>query len=157
MNLRFKRSAYFYVEITGDFEHFQCLDFETIFLKKENLFLKTRIPFLVESTTIKVQHFHGKLPCQKLMLRQRMGLFTKNAVLPLTILFFWKFYLSIRTCYKELVECTNFPNFHIHTFRRHLSFIWRCVFPGSIPKQKSELFLVHSPTDQKSDISVFWH
>ena len=35
--LRFKRSTYFYVAITRDFERFQYFNFETNFLKNENL------------------------------------------------------------------------------------------------------------------------
>ena len=42
---------------------------------------------------MKVQHYHTKLPCQQLMLRQiewvvKDGPFTKNGLLPLTTLFF---------------------------------------------------------------------
>ena len=32
----FERSACFYATIIGDFEHFQCCNFETNFLKKES-------------------------------------------------------------------------------------------------------------------------
>ena len=57
---------------------------------------------------MKAQHFHSKLPLQKAMLRQieygvKNGPITKNGVLPITILFFWKLHLSIRTSYKWLV------------------------------------------------------
>ena len=45
MALRFKRSACFYVTITGHFERFQQFNFETDFLKK-----KLEYHFLVEST-----------------------------------------------------------------------------------------------------------
>ena len=38
--------------ITGYFECFQYLDFETNFLKNKKLFFKTGSSFLVESTTI---------------------------------------------------------------------------------------------------------
>ena len=53
-------------------------------------------------------HFHTKLPCQKLMLRQielgvQDGPTKKNRVLPVTILDFRKFCFSLRTSYEELV------------------------------------------------------
>ena len=61
---------------------------------------------------------------------------TKNGVLPVTTLFFWKFCFSWRTSYKELIWCTNDPNAHIRTFCKRWSFIWRCFFPVSIlPKR----------------------
>ena len=42
--------------------------------------------------------------------------------------------LSIKTSYKELTWCTNYPNVHIHTFHRRLSFFWGCFTPVSILK-----------------------
>ena len=50
----FQRSACFYVKITGHFDCFQYFNFETNFLKKENLFKKLNYRFLVES--IKVEN-----------------------------------------------------------------------------------------------------
>ena len=38
--------------ITGDSEHFDYFNFDTSFLKNENLFWKAEVPFLVERTTI---------------------------------------------------------------------------------------------------------
>ena len=68
------------VTTTGDFERFQCFNFETNFLKNKVLRLKA-------------QHFHTKLPCQKPILRQiewevQNGPITKNGVLPATTFFF---------------------------------------------------------------------
>ena len=57
---------------------------------------------------------------------------TKKGVLPVTALFFWKFCLSLRTSYKELIWCTNDLNAHIPTFCKR--FIWRCFFAVSILK-----------------------
>ena len=51
---------------------------------------------------------------------------TKNGVLPITTLFFWKFCFSLRNSYKDLTWCINYPYAHVHTFRKHWSFIWRC-------------------------------
>ena len=44
----FERLTCFYVIFSGNFERFQY--FETDFLENENLFQKTGVPFLVEST-----------------------------------------------------------------------------------------------------------
>ena len=83
-----------------NFEQFQYFNFKTKFLKNENLFQKTRVPFLVES----------------------------NSFWPVTTLFFWKSYFSVRTSYKELIWCTNYPNIYIHTFCKRWSFIWGQLF-----------------------------
>ena len=41
----FERSAWFYVTISENFEHFQYFHFETDFLENENFFHKTGVPF----------------------------------------------------------------------------------------------------------------
>ena len=41
----FKRSACFYVTLTGNLDYFQYFYFETTFLKNKNFFQKTRVPF----------------------------------------------------------------------------------------------------------------
>ena len=41
----FERLACFYVTISGNFEHFQYLNFETDYLENENLFQNTGVPF----------------------------------------------------------------------------------------------------------------
>ena len=66
---------------------------------------------------MKMQHFYTKPPCRRLMLRYiEWGLqnetFKKNGVLPLATLLFF-----------EKLTCTNYPNNHNYTFRKHLSFI----------------------------------
>ena len=68
-----------------------------------------------------MQHFHGKLSCQKSMFKQiewevQNGPMTKNIV-------FSKLYFSLGTSHKELIRCTNYPNFHIHTFWKGWGFI----------------------------------
>ena len=40
----FKKSPCFYETITGNFDRFQCCNFETYFLKNENMFEKTGLP-----------------------------------------------------------------------------------------------------------------
>ena len=46
--------------ITEKFERFQNFNFETNFLKNENQFQKTGVPFLVESTRIEKATFSRK-------------------------------------------------------------------------------------------------
>ena len=58
----FQRSACFYVKITGHFDCFQYFNFETNFLKKENV-------FQLKVLRLKTQHFHTKVPCQKSKLK----------------------------------------------------------------------------------------
>ena len=43
--------------ITGNFERFQYFEFEPEFLENENIFQKTGVPFLVESTKIENASF----------------------------------------------------------------------------------------------------
>ena len=95
--------------------------------------------FSLKLLRLKTHHFHTKLSCQKPMLRQiewgvQNGPTTKNGVLPVTALFFWKFYFSLRTFFKVFILCPNYTNVHIHTFHKRWSFIWGCVFPVSILK-----------------------
>ena len=59
---------------------------------------------------------------------------TRNGVLLVTTVFFWKFCFSLRTFFKELIWCTNYPNVHTHAFRKRWSFIWQCFLPGSMLK-----------------------
>ena len=93
----------------------------------------------MKALRLKAHHFHTKLQYQKLMLGQikwwlQNGPITKNGVFPVTTLFFWKFYFSLRTSYKELICCSNNPNAYICTFCKRWSFILRCFFPVSILK-----------------------
>ena len=67
---------------------------------------------------------------------------TKNGVLPVTTLYFWKFCFSLRTSYKEMIWCTNNPNPHIRTFCRRWNFIWRYFFPVSILKRVQFYYLI---------------
>ena len=47
-----EKSACFDLTINGNFEPFQCFNFERNFLKNENLFQKAAVAFLVESCKI---------------------------------------------------------------------------------------------------------
>ena len=104
-------------------------------LKDENLFQKTG-RFLVESTKIKIFLYKIALSACVIQIAWDVqnGSITKNGVLPVTTFFFRKFCFSLKTLYKELTWCTNYPNVHIHTFRKRSSFIWECFFPVSILK-----------------------
>ena len=46
-NPPFEKSAGFYVTIGGNFEGFQCFNFEADFLENENLFQKTGVSFFI--------------------------------------------------------------------------------------------------------------
>ena len=110
-------------------------------------------PFLENRSTVfefrvlrlKVQHFRTKLSSQKAVLRQiewgvQNGPITKNRVLPLITLFFWKLNFSIRASNKKLIECTNYPKIRINTFCKRLSFIWGYIFPVSTLKMFKQMF-----------------
>ena len=56
----FERLACFNVAITGNIEHFQCFNFETNFLKKENILQKLEYGFSVERTKIENEIFPYK-------------------------------------------------------------------------------------------------
>ena len=80
--------AYCYVRITGDFERFQCFNFETSFLENKKLENWSAV-FQLKVLLLKAQHFPTKLTCQRPMLRQmewgiRKGPITMKADLPLT-------------------------------------------------------------------------
>ena len=122
---------------------FNSLTLKQIFWKTKTFFKKLEDSFLVESTKIEKDwnHFHTKLPYQKPILRQIKWWLqnvpvTKNGVLPVTTLFFWKFCFSLRSSIKELICCTSNPNAHSCSFRKHWSFIWPCFFPVSILKSE---------------------
>ena len=81
-----KRYAYFYVATKGDFKCFHYLNFEKNFLKNKNL--KKSPIFYLKVLRSKTQHFHTKLLCQKLILRQiewemHNGPIAENGVLAL--------------------------------------------------------------------------
>ena len=56
----FERSACFYVTVSEGFKRFQYFNFETNFLENENLFQKTGVHFLVETTKIENTSFPFK-------------------------------------------------------------------------------------------------
>ena len=85
-----ERSACFHVTITGDFERFQCFNFQLKILR------------------LKMHYLRTTLHCQKLISRQiewriQNGYITKNGVLPVTTLFFFKILFQFKKLYKELI------------------------------------------------------
>ena len=91
----------------------------------------------MKALRLKAHYFHTKLSYRKPMLRQikwwlQNGSITKNGVLPVSNLFFWKFCFSLRTSKKELICFINNSNAHICTFCKRWSFTWRWFFPVSI-------------------------
>ena len=58
--------------------------------------------------------------------------YRKEQIFASNYLMFLKIYFILRTSYKELIWCTNFPNIFIHIFCKRCSFIWRCFFCTSI-------------------------
>ena len=70
----FERSACFCLTTIGNFECFHYFYFERNFLKKENLFQKTGVPFLVESTKIESATFPHKTALSEANVKtNRMG------------------------------------------------------------------------------------
>ena len=96
----------------------------------QTLFKKLKHPFLFESTKIEKGTFSYKTALSEAYAKtNRMGStkwtyfkersFASNYF----ILFYKKFYFSLRTSYKELILCTSYSNVHIHTFQKSWSFI----------------------------------
>ena len=105
--------------------------------KRKNFSKSWSNVFLVESIKIENALFPYKLPYQKSMLRQiewwaQNGAITKNEVLPVTTLFFWKFCFSLRTSYRSWfdVRKTQMPTLLLSVSTG--VFIFRSFFPVSI-------------------------
>ena len=127
-------SGIFYVTITGNFECFQYFNFETNFLKNENLFLKKTWEsfccwkYYDWKSNKLIQDSLSKWTCHK------------EHSFASIYFFFRKLCFSIRTCYEELIWSANYPNIHVHTLWKHRTFIWGCFFPVSILKTSAATF-----------------
>ena len=115
---------------------FNTLTLQRIFKKTKIFFQKLEYRFLVEATKIVNQHFHKKRPCQKSILGQiewrvQHGPITKNGVLPVTTLFFWKFCFSLKSLLYRFDLSYQPPKFSYSYYNRW-SLIWGCFFPVSI-------------------------
>ena len=107
------------------------LTLKQMFWKTKTFFKKMEYGFLVESTGIENVSFPYKIVMSEANVKTNRMVNIK-LVLPVTTLVFWKCCFSLRTSYKKLIQCTNYPNVHIHTFCKCWSFIWGCFFPVSI-------------------------
>ena len=113
---------------------FNNVTLKQIFWKAKTFFKELEYRFLVEITKIENAMFLHKTAFSEANIKtNRMGS-TKNRVLPVTALFFWKLCISIRTSYKRLIWWTNYPNVHIHSqflwaLEFYLSFGFLCEYP----------------------------
>ena len=119
---------------------FNTLLLKQIFWKTKTFSKNLGYSFLVESSKIENAIFLYKLPYQKPILTQiewgvQNGPITKNRVLAVTTLFFWKLCFSFQHSWKDLIGCSNHPNVHIHFFCKRWSCVWGCFFPVSILKR----------------------
>ena len=135
--------------ISENCKRYQYFNFEIDFLESKNRFQKSGAAFLVEDTSIQsciisIQSCHTSEANVKTNEMVNTKCTTKNGVLLVTTLFFWKFCFNLRTSYKEFICCTSNPNVHIFTFCKRGSFIWRCFFPMNILKNtKCHRFFFH--------------
>ena len=109
------------------------------FPKNENPFSKKVVPFFIWNYCTWKRIFPYKTAQSKTNgMANRMGsikwTYHKEQGFATNYCIFWKFYFIARTPFKELIYCTNYPNIHISTFCKCLSFIWGYVFPLSIFK-----------------------
>ena len=124
------------VEILNDFNN---LTLEQIFWKEKAFFKKLEYGFLVENTKIENASFPYKTAISVANVKTNRMMSTKWTYqkewsVARTALFFWNFCFSLRTSYKKLIWCINYPNVHICTFCKRWIFIWRCFFPMCILK-----------------------
>ena len=61
----FKRSTYFYVTVTWDFELWRFYLWNKFYEKLKPYFKKWSTTFYLKVLRLKAQHFHAKLTCQK--------------------------------------------------------------------------------------------
>ena len=121
---------------------FSILTFKQIFWETETFFKKLEYHFLVENTKIENALFPYKVAISETNVKtNRMvsanGPITKNEILTLCYFLFLTlcyFLFQLNISHKELIWCTNDPNFYICTFCKCWSFIWQCFFPVSILK-----------------------
>ena len=97
--------------ITRNFERFRYFNWNKFSEKRKHFPKKLSTVFQLKLQRLKTQHCHIKLPRQ--MSRQleeevQSVSINKDEVLPVTILFFWKFCFSLRTSHEELTWRTNY-------------------------------------------------
>ena len=125
-------SSCFYVKICGNLSVVNTLTLKQIFLKTKTISKNWSTVFQLKALTLQTHHFRTKLPYHKPMLRQiecwvQNRPITKNWVLP--VITVWKFCFNLRTSYKELIQCTNYP-MPIVVFKHFLK-MWQIFIKAS--------------------------
>ena len=136
---------------------FNTVNLKQIIWKTKMFFKMLEYPFLVESTKIE----NASVPYKKPMLRQiawwvKVGSITKNRVLPITTLIFWKYYFSLGTFYKKLIWCAKDPNAEIRTFCKCCTFVLGCFFLLSILKSAIIVNSVNAKAPIHSAEQINW-
>ena len=98
---------------------------------------------------LKTHYFHTKLISEANVKTNRIvstkWIYHKKWSFASNYFIFLKFHFIIRTSYKDLIWCINYPNVHIDTFRKRWSFIWGCFFPVSILKTSKYSISIWGP------------
>ena len=118
---------------------FSTLTLRQIFWKTTTFFKNLENCLLVESTKIENVSFLYKIAISEANVKVNRMVSTKWTYrkewsFASNYFIFRTFCFSLRTSYKELIWCTNYPNVHVRTFCKRWSFIWRCFFAVSILK-----------------------
>ena len=109
----------FYVTICEKFKRFNSLTLKQIFWKTKNFFKKLEYRFLVESTKVENASFPSKTAISEANGKTNKMVTTKwtyHKEQSFASKYFIIFLFSLRTCYKELICCTNNLNAEICTF-----------------------------------------
>ena len=104
-------------------------------IEKRKPFSKHWYYFIIKSTKTEIARFTCKTTLSQAnakINRMRSTKWTchKERSFASNYFLFWKFCFILRTFYKELIWCTNYPNVHVKLSL--WNFIWGCFFPMSI-------------------------
>ena len=119
---------------------FNTITLKQIFWKTKTFFKKLEYRFLVETTKTENTSFPFKTALSEANVnRNRIATtkwtYHKKWSFDSNYLIFWKICFSFRTSQKELIWCTNDPDFlHIQIFRTHWSLTLGYFLPVSILK-----------------------
>ena len=92
---------------------FNTLTLKEVFSKTRKFFKKLELLLLWTSLIQSNKIENVTCPCKTALLEASV-----KTVEFLHYFIFWKFHFSLRISYKELIWSTNYPNVHIHTFRK---------------------------------------
>ena len=95
---------------------FNTLTLKEVFSKTRKVFKKLELLLLWASLVQSNKIENVTCPSKTALLEANA-----KAVEFLHYFIFWKFHLSLRISYKELIWSNNYPNVHIHTFRKRWS------------------------------------